>query len=186
MDSKEIIVELIVIGFGFFVLIVLTGYYFDKKSIELLINLPPLLLVFPITIFCYVVGIVVDRVADLLFSIPEDCVRGKNMPSGTSFKNARSLVFSQSPHVKEWVEYGRIRIRVVRGWSFNLLLIISLIVWSYVSDGHHHLFGRYQVFISAAISIMLLGCVYSWFSLTKSECRRIEQEYSRIKENVKI
>jgi len=179
MDSKEIIVELIVIGFGFMVFTILMGLHINKQAIELLLDLPSALSLFFISITCYVSGVIIDRMADRLFSFPEDYVRKNSMTNDVDFKDARSEVFSISPHVKEWIEYGRIRIRVVRGWSLNLIAIILLIVWDHLSDGPNTIFGDHHLIISLLTLIIFVGCVYSWFSLTRGECRRIDNEYSR-------
>ena len=110
MKTTEVIVEILVIGFGPLLIVVVWGESSSNSASNQLLNMHPSLVIVVGSIFCYVAGIVVDRVADFVFSFYEDKIRTDVLTKfgmrSADFQGMRSYVYNEIPHIMTWAEYG--------------------------------------------------------------------------------
>lgn len=178
MKTTEIIVELVVIGLGPLAMVLAFAVSADIPIVEI----GPPNAVYSLLMalsFCYVLGIIFDRVADSIFSNAEDKVRRSMFSSVEEFQIARSLVNKNSEHIAGWGEYGRIRLRVARGWALNSALMACAL------PAMEFVYGRQASPIDSKyylpfLALLFVGCLYSWRRLARGEVRRVHFEHSSI------
>ena len=138
MKTTEVIVEILVIGFGPLVSLAICIVVFPPSTAIDIPSSPVPILIATGCVFCYVFGVIVDRVADAALSSYEKRIRSivlKGYGSQLSdFQDMRSYVYQEIPHVREWAEYGRIRLRVSRGWVVNALLILGSLILMHIQS----------------------------------------------------
>ena len=126
MSTTNLFVELIVIGIGAMLwLILLTlalfGFQWLQFKVEILVAL-----VIPLLSLIYLLGIIVDRIADSIFEriwskqIRKTVYQESNQQN---FYNDRRLVLSQQNPITERLLYAQSRTRICRGWSLNAAVI---------------------------------------------------------------
>ena len=178
MSTTNLFVELIVIGIGAFIWLVLLmlsifGYAWvpDRDWLGLVAAVPALA-------FVYVLGIISDRVADALFQrIWTDDLRGAYFANRAEYYDARRVILTRSERLSELLEYGRSRLRICRGWTLNAILIgISLNVFMWQQLGDLPLFWTISIAGSALASVMALGSWFSWRELARNEYRKVREQ----------
>lgn len=188
MTTTHLFVELLVIGFGaliWFLLLLATFFGADVHTIPI-DRLDWTVLLFPLLSLSYVLGIVTDRVADRLFSSWEERHRlfvykpsefGSEKKAEEKHHNDRRFLLVEGPELWQFIEYGRSRLRICRGWALNGVLLI----FSYnILD----LFGHSSVGLSVAGTVGLNGllafltgvCVYVWARLHLQEYKKIKRQ----------
>lgn len=177
MSTTNLFVELIVIGVGAFLWVVLLlvsilGY--DKTATEL--ALTPGGLIFMLSVI-YVLGIITDRLADGLFDILWGRkIRERNIGSLANYYDARRRMSENSRHLADLLEYGRSRLRICRGWAFNsALTVLALNVFLIVAG--ETVANRTRTDLVGTIGLVLLtvGAWYSWKRIAESEYRRVKE-----------
>ena len=178
MNTTNLFVELIVIGAGVFIWVVLLVFSFVGFNLESIDNTLLLGSAIPVMALIYVSGIISDRFADNIFGkLWGDALRTRYFNSNGDYYNARRNILTNSESLSELLEYGRSRLRICRGWSINALLIglaLNLFIW------------RQGETLPQAFEISLIGtCVclalsigswYSWRNLTEVEYRKIKDQ----------
>ena len=180
MKTTAVVVELALIGFAAVFSVFSLLYPHDSPIIPILLGLSPVLLVSTVVIFSYVLGIILDRIADAVLNGLEDELRLKCASSLEDFRDMRSAVFRDSEHVKEWLVYSRQRVRVSRGWA----IVSPLLAFSVFLDIVFHEHGvqeiEYLKFLYIIAGALWLAFYATWISLTLGEAKRISREYKRL------
>lgn len=131
MATTQLFVELLIIGFGGIIWLSLLIVGVFKGTINDFSFLSSPIYVFPIGGFAYVLGIVTDRIAYGIFRPLE-----KRNEKGI-FKNNNGLTAEEhvyqlntySEELKSKISYNRSRLRVVRSWTLNFVLIALALVF---------------------------------------------------------
>lgn len=191
MTTTHLFVELLVIGFGgliwlFLALAPLLGIQIGTATAK-----PDLLLALPILSTAYMLGILIDRVADYFFDSRDQRLRDAIYP-GTDgredyFKDRRTLVMDGQP-LWEHLEYGRSRMRVCRGWAVNFLLIAGFAGLDLVLNGSGARLGSLpfaeRAWLFMALAALCFLSVCSWWSLTRSEYQKIKRQAEWLRQRV--
>lgn len=174
MGTTELFVELVVIGIGAFSWIILLTFSilgYQWVPIEQVFSVTAL---FPLLSFIYIVGIITDRLADVIFSeLWALNILKKYYPSVEKAIDDRRLIYSSNEYLANLMEYGRSRLRIARGWAFNSvlnLIAFNLFVLSQVSNDV--LRTQLLVWGNSMIGLLAILSWYSWFELTKAQYQR--------------
>jgi hypothetical protein len=172
MSTTNLFVELVVIGVGAMVwLILLTSAIFDfqwlqvKSEIFLALTVPLLSLI-------YLLGIILDRIADLSFEKIWSKKIRKSSYGGTeqNFYDDRRIVLSQQNLITERLLYAQSRARICRGWSLNALLIaFTFIVLMFSQFRSNSNFWGILIYGSVSLLTLSVVCWIAWRMLKYSD-----------------
>lgn len=168
VNTTNLFVELVVIGVGATLWLTLLmfsvfGYKWvpwDKvTSASMLI---------PLLSITYVLGIIMDRLADQLYVRWDGKLRKKEFPSDGEYYSARTYVYSHATdRIIALFEYGRSRLRISRAWSINcsfLSIGIPLFFWTRFPQMQSS--TRIGI-VAFSVAIFGLGAMATWFAWKK-------------------
>ncbi|MBN1483826.1 MAG: hypothetical protein JXA37_03825 [Chloroflexia bacterium] len=181
MSMTDLFVELVVIGVGASVWVLLLifsafGYTwlpYDQLGSPLLL-LPALSLV-------YVLGIIIDYLANQIFRLWAHPLRLRHFKDHDAYHKARTYVYSHAQEaVIDLFKYGRSRMHICRSWSLIwalLALTAPIFVWTRLP----------QLGLSAQISLSLVSLLglgacslvtwLAWRRLVGTDYRRLAETY---------
>jgi hypothetical protein len=174
MNTTNIFVELVVVGFHTLIwiaLIILALIGYKDVNVEKLLSVN---LALPILAMAYILGILVDRVADFIFIKQDAKMRpvdeDTNLPK--SFLKMRYYILNKSSDIYAQLEYTRSRLRIARASVFNFALttIAALLFIWFQADK----FLSTRNVIIACFVAFLIGAILtyasyqSWIGLIKS------------------
>lgn len=177
MKTTNLFVELVVVGTGAALSIVLFFYTFFGERLLFgqklsdISKSDDLASIIPVLSFIYVLGIVVDKVAYQIFKATEDRLRQNEFGCGEEgYYEKRHCLYTSAntTHAIEAFEYGRSKIRICRGWTVSsVLLIVALICFMVFRHGFD---------ILVLVGIITLGLLagltrWSWKEATEVEHR---------------
>ena len=178
MSTTNLFVELIVIGVGAFIWLVLfifSVFGYTWVPIDLLLSPPAAVGILAVI---YVLGIISDRIADTVFDwIWSDDLRGPYFQDRGEYYNARRLILIRSERLSDLLEYGRSRLRICRGWAFNSILIaisLNTFLWMNLSDKSS--IWSISIFSSISLLVFALAAWFAWQKLVKTEYRKIKEQ----------
>ena len=173
MSTTSLFVELLIIGAGAAIWVgLLIVAVFDVEWLPALaaskeLALPMLLPVLSIT---YVLGILVDRLADRIFDGKSDRLRAERFPSREDYRHARTLIYVQSESLRDLFEYGRSRLRICRGWTVNsAFILITFLFFVIGTKGRVSVHQPLLWFGSVASILLGFWSWWAWRGLTKGE-----------------
>ena len=179
MTTTHLFVELLVIGFGTLAWVVILAAaifgYDDLSALkEPLLSLGAL---FPSLSLAYVFGILTDRVADWLF----DELWGNHHLTDVYgidnknqfFEHRRELVV-EGPELWQFIEYGRSRLRICRGWALNSAVLL-VVVLMYAITTQSLTFWQAEGTVSFLLLVTAL-CWKSWSKLNRKEYEKIQRQ----------
>ncbi len=184
MSTTDLFVELVIIGMGsaiwiFFLVISIFGFsWVDSNK---LLSLPALI---PFLSLTYVVGIVIDRIADTLFEWlwAKELFR-KYYENKDDFHNDRRIIYIHEGRLASLLEYGRSRLRICRGWALNSVLIfltLNLFAWTKIPDFPLRI--QVSIFGSFFCIFLSYGTWFSWYKLTLNDFRRVKEQANFLKQ----
>lgn len=182
MSTTSLFVELVVIGVGaavWLALAVLSVFGCAWLPPPSSIALPALV---PALALMYVLGIVVDRIADDLFQPWDGRLRWKRFRAADDYQRARTIVYDQSDSLRDWFQYNRSRLRICRGWVINSLLCIlsaNAFIWLQMDGGPR---WAVSLFTTVALALLTAGLCSAWHRLADGEYKRLWEEYSFARE----
>ncbi len=187
MGTTELFVELIVIGIGAVIWIVLGtfsifGYTWipneELFSVSTLISFLSLV---------YIVGIVTDRIADVLFEaiwVPK--LQKKYYSSSALARDDRRLIYSSNEFLANLIEYGRSRLRICRGWAFNgVLIMIAANFFIATQVSGRDLQNKLFIWVNLLVGFVAYFSWYSWYRLQDTQYRRLKDDAAFIREQEK-
>jgi len=185
MGTTDLFVELIVIGIGAFIWIVLATFsIFGYKWVPL-DQLFSVSAIIPFLSIVYIVGIVTDRIADVLFdAIWGSRILSKHYADLNLARQDRRLIYSKDEYLANLIEYGRSRLRICRGWAFNALLIIiasNFFISTQISDDY--LKTKLFVWVNLLIGFIAFFSWYSWYQLSGTQYRRVKGDADFIRQS---
>jgi hypothetical protein len=124
----------------------------------------------------YVLGIVVDRIADAVFEPLTDRWRWRIYPAtaqpARDYRADLLAVIGQAPLASR-LAYGRSRLRVCRGWAMNCVLAaVALVVYVLTLPSGQ---GRLGLALGGETALLVLaaGCLYACRSLAITQYRQV-------------
>lgn len=221
MNTTHLFVELLVIGFGalaWLLLIVAAVLGYDITSVQS--NLLSLGTLFPILSFGYVLGILVDRIADWSFDwlwgerhfrqvyltdnedrasllqaaeLPDDLSSldaDERARLATLFKRLKKDFFDDrrilvvgGAELWQFVEYGRSRLRICRGWVVNALLLAFAfdIYWYFGGAQSLPIDGLRVFYLNVVLLLFAAICFFAWSRLNQQEYSKIRRQAAWIR-----
>lgn len=163
MESTLLYVEMIIIGIETFIWMCMFFInIIGNKSFTIIFNVLNNLTSSLILIGClYIIGILMDRLSDIVFENTENKIRKK---SGLEAKT--TMLIWESADQEKYFDYTRSRIRIVRASIINIPLIAISILWylGFKSD--------------LTLYIILIGTIFFWISW-KSYCKTLKSYYNK-------
>ena len=155
MATTSLYVELIIIGLETMMWITSFSVYFT--DIQYIFVIEKIIETLPASVFLlgvmYILGLIFDRIADLIFQKTENQIREK---SGLKAKSS-ILVWTESKQ-EEYFKFTRSKIRILRYSAINIpLFVISIII---------NIVKYYQSKYLFLIFVAVTGCILSYFSWT--------------------
>lgn len=174
MNTTNLFVELLVIGLGPLAALALVVWVVlgadAVTAAEVFGFTSSLGFVIPALGVMYVLGIVTDRVADRLFGIWANRIRRRYFASDAGYHDARRTILVHAEPMYGLRQYGRSRMRIVRGWAFNAaLLVVPFNLWAARSGTG----AGVQLVLNGALAALFVGAAWSWKALAHSEYRKI-------------
>lgn len=179
MNTTNLFVELVVIGVGaavWVVLLLLSLFGYGWISFDTLLSFPALI---PGLAIVYVLGIVIDRIADKIFERWATPLGSQWFKSAEEYRRARMLIYTRSDALRDLFEYSRSRLRICRGWALNslfILLTLNLFVWSQMPPESL----RWKIsFFGTLFSLLFgIGAWRAWYQLVRNEYKRLHEQYT--------
>ncbi len=187
MGTTELFVELIVIGIGAVIWIVLGtfsifGYTWIPN--DELFSVSTLI---PFLSLVYIVGIVTDRIADVLFEaiwVPK--LQKKYYSSSALARDDRRLIYSSNEFLANLIEYGRSRLRICRGWAFNgVLIMIAANFFIATQVSGRDLQNKLFIWVNLLVGFVAYFSWYSWYRLQDTQYRRLKDDAAFSREQEK-
>jgi hypothetical protein len=125
----------------------------------------------------YALGVLIDRVADSLFSPLDHRLRRKIIPDKDApVKEMRLFLISKEDGTSKLLEYTRSRLRTARSTTVNIFcLFIGLIVYRVMQQSS--IFNMTTIFHLAASVVGMAISFYAWQRHTKTYYLRLAQAY---------
>lgn len=178
MNTTNLFVELVVIGIGAVIWVTLFVFSFLGYAWA-----PPLdkwfslAMLIPAVSIIYVLGIIVDRLADSCFeTFWSKALRNKWFQSIDEYYRSRRLIYKSSERIGDLLEYGRSRMRISRGWTFNsALILIGFNLFMALRSSQFE--NRVLVWVVGSVALIALtyGAYFSWLKLTVTEYRKVKE-----------
>ena len=178
MNTTNFFVELIVIGLGAAIAILFVIYpLFDKNMLQAFNQFYSssgngilALIAIPIV---YLIGILVDRVADFCLKRNEKRIQETYFEDNMAVRDARTLVFSNSERLSNLLDYNRSRLRICRGWFLNgflLLIGVNVVIWFKLEERTL----LYSIILSLGLILFTILNYKVWKSLTHKEFEKLK------------
>lgn len=183
MTTTHLFVELLVIGFGALLWVILFAAAllgFDLKPF--LGNITTVGALGPALSVAYVLGILVDRVADWSFDWIDKRQRKDYFSDIEVYFNARRTMLVKGKELWAHLEYGRSRMRICRGWTINALaLVLTLDIYIFTQAPKS--LGSPGGLILSNIFLLFFGCLcfVSWQKLNTKEYEKIHRQSEWVK-----
>ncbi len=178
MSTTEFFVELIVVGTGAIIwiyLLVISIFGFARVNLDQLSSLTTLI---PFLSITYVVGIVVDRIADVIFErIWSRKIFCRYYREKDEYYEDRRTLYLKESRLVDLLEYGRSRIRICRGWALNsalILLTLNLFIWTQLP--RLSLKIRASFWGSLLCTLLMCGTWFAWYKLTSNDYRKVKEQ----------
>ncbi len=177
MSTTNLFVELIVIGVGVFIwLMLLTGIispevfnYLTGINIDFLSAIPVIAII-------YVMGIISDKSVDSIFyTLWEEKIRKKIIKDKLYYKTINAIS-TKYPDIANKLEYIRSRIRIIRSWVIHFIMIAVTFSF-YISL--RCMYDLRQKIILIIFSSLILICFsilsfYSWHYMSETYFKKIK------------
>jgi hypothetical protein len=178
MSTTDLFVELMVIGIGaaiWLILFIFSIFGYEWVPVDQVASLFALI---PVAAVVYVLGIVVDRIADTIFEkLWSQTLCEKVYKTKREYFDDRRLIYTRSDRLGNLLEYGRSRLRICRGWTLNaVLIVISLngFIWTQVCDRRWR--TGLAIFCSIAVGLFALANWFAWRQLSQVNYRKVREQ----------
>ncbi|MFK8184267.1 MAG: hypothetical protein AB8B99_12910 [Phormidesmis sp.] len=183
MSTTDLFVEIIVIGVGatiWIVLLALSVFGYSWVPSGQVFSFASLL---PILAITYVLGIVTDRVADTLFDKlwKPSLAQQFYQKDGDDYDDRR-YIYLRSEQLASLLEYGRSRLRICRGWTLNSALILVSLNIFIQQQLSSPAIKRTAFLFSNLFLLLLTYCLwFSWRQLTLADYRKVKRQSAWLK-----
>jgi hypothetical protein len=188
MSTTELFVELIVVGVGasiWIVLLAFTLFGWSWSDFNTVFSLPALLPALSIT---YVLGIVVDRVADSVFeTLWGQALFQRFYSNKTDYYNDRRTIYAQANRLVDLLEYGRSRLRICRGWAINTVMIaLTLNLFALIRLSPWQLKAMVSISGTLALGLLAYGTWFSWYKINANDLRKVKEQAAYLRQQNQI
>jgi hypothetical protein len=176
MSITTLYAELVVVGTGALLFIVLFAYaFFGDLSFVMKFPTSALgatIVLIPILSVIYLLGIIIANVSHLLFRGFETDLQRKAFEKekieGGEYEKVRNELYTSrdAQNLVHDFEFRRSKVRICRGWYLNSLLIIVAILACF---GTGRIALSTTVFCSIAFALLAAGAFLSWYTATITE-----------------
>ena len=185
MSTTSLFVELVVIGIGaaiWVALLTLALFGYQWIPADKAFSIPTAI---PVLAVVYVLGIVSDRMIDILFDrFWGTNLRLKHFPDTQKYHEARRTVLTSSDAMSEIIEYSRSRLRICRGWAVHSFLIaIALVVFALTRIANQQVAIGVSVYGGVAFSLLGASSWCAWRYLNTTQYLKISEQASFLVRN---
>jgi hypothetical protein len=188
MNTTNLFVELVVIGVGTLLALMLTvmsifGYGWTSWE-----KITSSTMLIPLISITYLLGIVIDRVADQIYRSWNRKLRLEQFSSNDKYHEARTYVYQfANERIISLFLYGRSRLRISRAWSFNCILLaitIPIFVWTRLSQIANNTKISITIFSIVFFGIGAVATCLTWRKLAKNDYKRLAETNTILKSNL--
>ncbi|MGV8972960.1 MAG: hypothetical protein ACOH10_11615 [Rhodoglobus sp.] len=173
MATTQLFVELVVVGFGALGWsTALAVAVFGTAWLSGLADLDAVVVAAPILALAYLLGIVLDRVADAAFEPAVRRYKRKAFDEEATYVAARRATDDDERLARRF-EYGRSRLRICRGWALNCAVAIPVVTALVLRRAEPSEVAGLLVPLLAGTAALLAACVFAWRSLAVAQYREI-------------
>ena len=192
MSTTLLFVELLIAGIQvviWFVLLILTifGYEWVSTFPTQALSNWQVLITATILSFVYVLGILFDRLADLIFSKWDRSIAYKRFPNAPhAFAVIRFQLSKDNEFLNHQFEYTRSRLRIARASSLNFA-ITTILALIFVATRLRDIqdYSRLLIFIALTGIFLTSLAVITWYYLVRSYFGLIKANYTTQMEQAK-
>lgn len=152
MEFTQLYIEMVIIGLEASIWIYTS--FLDISGNKIFDGISRITDSFALSVFLigilYVIGIVMDGIANIIFQNNENKIRQK---SGLQAKST-ILIWQETEQAKKYFEYARSRIRILRSSVVNIPLISVTLIWYVFRFEYNRLFSLYILFLGAFFTVM--------------------------------
>ncbi|OWY25261.1 hypothetical protein C7N43_29405 [Sphingobacteriales bacterium UPWRP_1] len=173
MKTTDLFVELVVIGMGLFInLLLLCVLLFGYDWLQY--DVIPAASLLPVIAVIYVLGIVFDRCSDNFTRNTDSKIRTSYFSDSKEFLLARDNAFDASDSIKSLHDYNRSRMRICRSWFIYwgmMAILAPVAAWLRMPD----VYAKKGLMLCSFLLFALLAFVtrYAWVSLTHGYYSRL-------------
>ncbi|HEV2720800.1 MAG TPA: hypothetical protein VG323_12330 [Thermoanaerobaculia bacterium] len=128
-------------------------------------------LTFALVAFSYVLGVLVDRIADSLFHPIDKWVRRRELPKCFSVPRTRLLVMHKGEQMTKFLDYVRSRMRLARSTAFNC--IAGTIAAVLLVERQHIDVSVCAVAVTGFVAVA--AAAFAWIRISRTYYRRLAQ-----------
>jgi hypothetical protein len=182
MATTPLFVEIIVIGVGAFTAVALIVTAALDAPWLLLKDVTAFIFAFPFLALSYVLGIIVDRLADYMHGVfSRQTWKCKPFASIAEYHEAHKLIRYHSGPACQHLEYTRSRMRICRGWSVNcVLLLLGANAWIWSQGNTLAWRSTSAAVVSGTLLLIFLGCLFSYWALGRSYHEQVFETHQLI------
>ena len=176
MSTTAVFAELLVAGTGALVWALTFGLAFASKSwpspaqLQLLKEWQSPITAVAIAL-AYVVGVVIDRVADSMLDPIDQWYRNRILGEGYPVADTRLRIAQAGQHLTEYLGYIRTRMRVARSAAFNAaVLTIALATLLRFREDKGGLAISATLLIGTVVTLI---CIFAWLRISRTFYKRI-------------
>lgn len=175
MQTTNLFVELLLIGLGAAIWVLLLAGLFgiSIQDLQALAGNNEVAWIGLAIGFLYVIGIVTDRIADHLMDKRNSKLLNSIYDNNyDQLVRDRAFLFKESSPLVDNMAYGRSRMRICRGWIFNLIPILILGNVYLISAGQHFV---KVLFFNIFGVLLMFGFYFAWKKLTLKEYGKLRK-----------
>ncbi len=157
MKTTDLFAEMIVVGIGTLAALLL-GLLALVPSLAPTFRSVPSIMAIPALALAYLLGIITDRIADAMFERRAELRRVGPELTHEDYKVKKVQVLQDSPRALANEQYARSRLRVVRGWFLNSILLAIASVAYLLSTRCEFCTGRTAIIVGAVFVGLAVAC----------------------------
>jgi hypothetical protein len=182
MKTTAIFAELLIVGLQAIVWLIFAGLVFfevstiDTALFDTLKSWAALITIFVLSL-SYVIGVIIDRVADSLFNQVDKKLREKYLiKSNQSVADMRLYIMSKNEGITDFLDYVRSRLRLARSTVLNVILIMFFVALWYFTSSKFESNSIIIFLLSFGIPLLTLT-IFTWFRISKTYYKRLVQAF---------
>lgn len=187
MPTTALLVEIVIVGYGFFVTLIPIICLFFGIEINAILDFYAKVPIQYQLGLAYSAGIVWNRICDQVFSRVDDKMIEARFSSKKAFQKARIEVIMEGESVRDYIGNFRSLIRVNR--ALCVMLAVYLICTPFLFTYRTNLLPIQLLSLSAIVFseiVLLVICVYGWHRLNNAYVSQIVDAHTIVEDQKKI
>ncbi|MGJ3245691.1 MAG: hypothetical protein ACFE0I_06400 [Elainellaceae cyanobacterium] len=186
MNTTDLFVEIIVIGIGGIIWLSLLIFSFLDYQWILWDRATAFISLIPFLAITYVLGIILDRIADQIFKACDKKLRKVQFSSNEEYHSARNYTYTYaSEKIIGLFEYGRSRLRISRAWNINFVLIaisLTIFIWKNFTDTSLDNKLKLTFVVVSVCGFGATSSFLAWKKLAKNDYKRLKEMIDFLKQ----